>query len=141
MLSLVETFGLRPIESLPKGTSAILLDIAAHREAECELGVYLDATSVDAWHGRIGMMMTETTGYLAHPAAGCTVPRARLPCLQSENPLQPQSAQLIEWNTDCFCLGEARRGCHEAIGFIDEAVRDTLNDFSNSTMTAGRIEE
>ncbi len=65
MPSFAEGFGLPPVEALTTGTPAILSDIAAHREAAGEYGIFLDPTDGPAWLRQIEAMIDDNPVYVA----------------------------------------------------------------------------
>jgi glycosyltransferase involved in cell wall biosynthesis len=65
MPSFAEGFGLPPVEALTAGTPAVLSNIAAHREAAGEYGIFLDPTDGPAWLRQIEAMIDDNPVYLA----------------------------------------------------------------------------
>ncbi|SON54491.1 glycosyltransferase, family [Hartmannibacter diazotrophicus] len=60
MPSFAEGYGLPPVEAITLGTPAVLSDIAAHREAAGDAGLYAAPDDVPAWTALVEGLTTET---------------------------------------------------------------------------------
>jgi len=65
MPSMAEGFGLPPVEAMAVGTPAILSDIAAHRDAAGDYGVFIDPMDAEGWQQQIEAMCDDTPEYVA----------------------------------------------------------------------------